>query len=86
MVSEFSEFFPNDFSSMSPYRDLDFFIYFDLGMRPISIPPYRMAPTELRENKAQIQELIDKIFIRPSTSYVLLRFYLLIRMVAQRCA
>ncbi|WMV46258.1 hypothetical protein MTR67_039643 [Solanum verrucosum] len=27
---------------------------------PISIPPYRMAPAELRELKAQIQKLLDK--------------------------
>ena len=30
--------------------------------------PHRMAPVELRELKVQIQELLDKGFIRPSTS------------------
>ena len=30
--------------------------------------PHRMAPTELQELKVQIQELLDKSFIRPSTS------------------
>ena len=35
---------------------------------PISIPPYRMAPAELRELKAQLQELLSKGFIRPSIS------------------
>ncbi|WMV14127.1 hypothetical protein MTR67_007512, partial [Solanum verrucosum] len=33
---------------------------------PISIPPYRMAPAELRELKAQIQELLEKGVIRLS--------------------
>ena len=33
-----------------------------------SIPPYRMAPAELRELKAQLQELLSKRFIRPSAS------------------
>ena len=35
---------------------------------PISMPPYRMASVELRELKEQLQELLDKGFIRPSTS------------------
>ena len=35
---------------------------------PISIPPYRMAPVELRELKAQLEELLSKGFIRPSIS------------------
>ena len=30
--------------------------------------PHRMAPIELQELKVQIQELLDKGFIRPSTS------------------
>ncbi|WMV43228.1 hypothetical protein MTR67_036613 [Solanum verrucosum] len=51
---------------------ISFFLYFciDLepGTRPISIPPYRMAPAELRELKTQIQELLDKEFICPSAS------------------
>ena len=32
------------------------------------MPPYRMAPAELKELKEQLQELLDKGFIRPSTS------------------
>ena len=38
------------------------------GTEPISIPPYRMAPAELRELKAQLEELCSKGFIRPSIS------------------
>ena len=30
--------------------------------------PYRMAPTELKELREQLQELLDKGFIRPNTS------------------
>ena len=30
--------------------------------------PYRMAPTELKELKNQLHELLDKGFIRPSVS------------------
>ncbi|WMV30378.1 hypothetical protein MTR67_023763 [Solanum verrucosum] len=68
VVSEFSEVFPNDLPGMPPDRDIDFCIDFDLGTRPISIPPYRMTPAELRELKAQLQEFLDKEFILPSAS------------------
>ncbi|XP_060200769.1 uncharacterized protein LOC132629040 [Lycium barbarum] len=40
----------------------------DLCTEPISIPPYRMAPAELRKLKAQHKDLLDKGFIRPSIS------------------
>ena len=30
--------------------------------------PHRMAPVELQELKVQLHELLDKVFIRPSTS------------------
>ncbi|XP_055814265.1 putative F-box protein At1g47790 [Solanum dulcamara] len=39
-----------------------------MGTRLISIPSYSIAPTELRELKAQVQELLDKGFIRHSAS------------------
>ncbi|KAK8594305.1 hypothetical protein V6N13_126114 [Hibiscus sabdariffa] len=35
---------------------------------PVSISPYLMAPKELIELKTQLQELLDRGFIRPSTS------------------
>ena len=38
------------------------------GKAPISKAPYRMAPTELKELKQQLQELLDKKFIYPSYS------------------
>ena len=38
------------------------------GMNPISIAPYRMASLESRELKVQLQDLLDKGFIRPNTS------------------
>jgi hypothetical protein len=38
------------------------------GTEPISIAPYRIAPTELRELKEQVQDLLDKKCIRPSVS------------------
>ena len=38
------------------------------GSVPISIPPYRMTSMELKELKTQLQDLVDKGFIRPSVS------------------
>ena len=47
---------------------MEFTIDLIRGIEPISIPPYRMAPVELRELKAQLEELLSKGFIRPSIS------------------
>ncbi|WMV38641.1 hypothetical protein MTR67_032026, partial [Solanum verrucosum] len=68
VLSEFIEVFSNDLSGMPPDRDIDFCIDLEPGTRLISIPSYRMTPVELREFKAQIQELLDKKFIHPSAS------------------
>ncbi|WMV32692.1 hypothetical protein MTR67_026077 [Solanum verrucosum] len=68
MVSEFSEVCCNVLPGMPPNRDINFCIDLEPGTHLISIPPYRMAPKELRELKAQIYQLLDKGFIRPSAS------------------
>ena len=57
VVREFLDVFPADLPGMPPDRDIDFCIYLEPGILPISIPPYRMAPAELRELKAQLQDL-----------------------------
>jgi hypothetical protein len=53
---------------MPPDRDIEFAIELQPGTTPISKRPYRMPPAELAELKKQLQELLDKRFIRPSTS------------------
>ena len=67
IVLEFLDVFPADLPGMPPERDIDFCIDLEPGTRPISIPPYKMAPADLRE-LAQLQELLGKGFIRPSAS------------------
>ena len=52
-VREFLDVFPADLPGMPSDKDIDFLIDLESGTRPISIPPYRMAPAELRELKAQ---------------------------------
>ncbi|XP_055806929.1 uncharacterized protein LOC129875684 [Solanum dulcamara] len=68
IVRVFINVFTTDLPGMPPDRYIDFCIYMELDTRSISIPPYRMAPIELRELKAQLQELLGKGFIRPSAS------------------
>ena len=67
-VREFPDVFPDDIASLPPDREVEFTIDLIPGTEPIYIPPYRMAPTELRELKAQLEELLSKGFIRPSIS------------------
>ena len=61
-------FFLDELSGLPPHRDVDFAIELHPGTSPILMVPHRMAPVELQELKVQLQELLDKGFIRPSTS------------------
>ena len=54
VVRELPKVFPADLSGMPLDRDIDFCIDLASGTRPISIPPYRMAPPELKELKEQL--------------------------------
>jgi hypothetical protein len=49
-------------------RDVEFVIELQPGTAPISKRHYRMPPKELAELKNQLQELLDKGYIRPSSS------------------
>ncbi|WMV49638.1 hypothetical protein MTR67_043023 [Solanum verrucosum] len=55
-----------DLLGVPPEREIDFGIGLFLDTHPISIPPYRMAPVELKELKEQLKYLVDNGFIRPS--------------------
>ena len=68
VVREFPDVFPDDIAGLPSEREVEFTIDLISGTEPISIPPYRMAPAELRELKAQLEELLSKGFIRPSIS------------------
>ena len=52
LVKEFPDVFPDDISGLPPDRASEFVIELIPGTEPISIPPYRMAPAELKELKA----------------------------------
>ncbi|KAJ9543820.1 hypothetical protein OSB04_023527 [Centaurea solstitialis] len=68
VVCEYPEVFPDDLDSLPPEREIEFRIDFVPGATPIAKAPYRLAPSELEEMSAQLQELLNKGFIRPSTS------------------
>ncbi|GJW13810.1 putative reverse transcriptase domain-containing protein [Tanacetum coccineum] len=49
-------------------REVEFTIELIHDAQPISKAPYRMAPVKLKELKYQLQELLERGFIRPSVS------------------
>jgi hypothetical protein len=68
VVCEYPDVFPDDLPGMPPDRDIEFIIELQPGTAAISKRPYRMPPNELAELKVQLQDLLDKGFIRPSAS------------------
>ncbi|TYK29281.1 DNA/RNA polymerases superfamily protein [Cucumis melo var. makuwa] len=58
----------DDLSGLPPYKEIEFTTELLLGTTPISQAPYKMAPSELKELEVQLQELVDKGYIRPSVS------------------
>ncbi|KAA0047001.1 ty3-gypsy retrotransposon protein [Cucumis melo var. makuwa] len=68
VVRDYPDVFPEELPGLPPHREVEFAIELEPGTVPISRAPYRMAPAELKELKVQLQELLDKGFIRPSVS------------------
>ncbi|KAD7477647.1 hypothetical protein E3N88_00783 [Mikania micrantha] len=68
VVREYPEVFPDDISGLPPVRQVEFRIDLVPGAAPIAKAPYRLAPSEMQELSSQLQELLDKGFIRPSYS------------------
>lgn len=68
VVCKFTNVFPEELPRLPPVREVEFEIELVLDTAPILIIPYRIAPIELKELKAQLQDLIDKGFARPSFS------------------
>ena len=68
VVEDFVDVIPKELPGLPPNREIEFTIELVPGTAPISQPPYRMAPAELEELKRKLQELLEKKFIRLSTS------------------
>jgi hypothetical protein len=68
VACEFPDVFPKDLPGMPPDWDIEFTIELQPNTAPISRRPYKMTPKELAELKIQLMELLDKGYIRPSSS------------------
>ena len=68
VVKDFPDVFPEELPGMPPDRDIEFLIELLPGTGPISKRPYRMLAKDLVEIKKKIKELLDKGYIRPSSS------------------
>nr|GEY20980.1 reverse transcriptase domain-containing protein [Tanacetum cinerariifolium] len=68
VVREFPAVFLEDLPGLPPIRQVEFQIYLIPRAAPVARAPYRIAPSEMQELSNQLQELIDRGFIQPSTS------------------
>jgi hypothetical protein len=68
VVCEFLDVFPDELPGFPLDRDVEFAIELIPGTTPISRRPYRMPPNELAELKKQLQDLLKKGLIHPSSS------------------
>jgi hypothetical protein len=68
VVREFPDMFPDDLPRMPPERVIEFNIELQPSTAPIAKAPYKMSPVEMKELKIQLQGLLDKGYILPSTS------------------
>ncbi|XP_071705189.1 uncharacterized protein [Rutidosis leptorrhynchoides] len=68
VARDFPEVFPEELPGLPPFRSVEFQIDLVPGAAPVARAPYRLAPSELKELQSQLKELLDRGFIRPSTS------------------
>jgi hypothetical protein len=68
VVHEFLDVLPDELPRMPPKRAIVFKIELQPSTAPIAKAPYKMSPVELADLKIQFQDLLDKGFIRPSSS------------------
>ncbi|XP_024017846.1 uncharacterized protein LOC112090539 [Morus notabilis] len=70
VVDEFTDIFPDELPGLPPDREIEFCIDLVPGTAPISIPPYRMAPAEMKELRTQLEKLAEKGYIRNNSSKI----------------
>ncbi|GKD78981.1 putative reverse transcriptase domain-containing protein, partial [Tanacetum coccineum] len=68
VIRYFPEVFPEELPGLPPPRQVEFQIDLVPRAAPIARAPYRLASSEMRELSVQLQELLEKGFIRPSSS------------------
>lgn len=68
IVNEYSNIFLEDLLGLRPKREVEFTTVLIIGTDPISLTPYKMIIAKLKELKTQLQEWVDKGFIKPTIS------------------
>ena len=68
ILQELRDVFPNEIPRLPPKRDIDFTIELVPGATSVSKTPYRMSTPHILELKMQLQDLLEKKYIRPSVS------------------
>ncbi|KAJ0743435.1 putative aspartic peptidase domain superfamily, DNA/RNA polymerase superfamily [Helianthus annuus] len=68
IISEYPDVFPDELPGLPPKRQVEFRIDILQGSAPIARAPYRLAPTEMKELRTQLDDLLEKGFIQPSSS------------------
>jgi len=68
VVCDFPKVFPDEIPDVPPEREVEFLIDLVPGTKPVFMTPYRMSASELAELKKQLENLLDKKFVRPSVS------------------
>ena len=68
VLQEFKDVFPDEIPGLPPKRDIDFTIEVVPGAALVSKTPHRMSTPEMLELKMQLQELLEKKYIRLSVS------------------
>ncbi|XP_022014744.1 uncharacterized protein LOC110914246 [Helianthus annuus] len=68
VISEYPGVFPGELPGLLPDRQVEFRIDIIPGAAPVARDPYRLAPTEMKELRTQLDDLLEKGFIQPSSS------------------
>src|SRR5438105_7638918 len=68
VMKDYPDVFPEDLPGLPPDRAVKFSIELLPGTAPVYQRPYKMSSNDLAEMKVQLQDLLDKGFIRPSSS------------------
>ncbi|GJU42968.1 putative reverse transcriptase domain-containing protein [Tanacetum coccineum] len=68
VIRDFPEVFLEELPGLPPPRQVEFRIDLVPGAAPVAHAPYRLAPYKIKELSIQLQELLEKGFIRLSSS------------------
>ncbi|GJU17717.1 hypothetical protein Tco_1145683 [Tanacetum coccineum] len=68
VIRDFPEVFPDDLPGLPPPRKVEFRIDLVPRAAPVARVLYRLAPSKMKELSVQLQELLEKGFIHPSSS------------------